>query len=187
MPQLEEDQRLIPRLHSLHSHYINSRKSAVKNEDSDGEAVTPQMIDTLSKESFPPCMRNIHEMLRKEHHLKHYGRLYYGLFLKSIGLSLDDALNFFREEFTKKIAPEKFQKEYSYNIRYNYGKEGKKVSGAAFGCQKIINDNPPGPGDCHGCPFKHFDENNLKQMLKRHEINENDSQKVSFFESIILN
>lgn len=137
------------------------------------------MIDTLAKESFPPCMKNIHEILRKEHHLRHYGRLYYGLFLKSIGLSLEDALNFFREEFIKKTTPEKFQKEYAYNIRYNYGKEGRKVVGKAYGCTKIINDNPPGPADTHGCPFKHFDQNNLKQMLRRHGIEENKSTEVS--------
>ena len=175
---MEEDERLIPRLHSLHLHHIQVNKSAVKSDDSDAELVTPEMIDALSKESFAPCMRNIHETLRKEHHIKYYGRLHYGLFLKGIGLTLDDALNFFREEFTKKIAPEKFQKEYAYNIRYNYGKEGRKVVGKAFGCQKIINDNPPGPTDTHGCPFKHFDKNHLNQMLLRHEINEESAKQV---------
>ncbi|XP_054169244.1 DNA primase large subunit-like [Oppia nitens] len=172
--ELEEEQRLIPRLHSLHLHVIDNRKSNVKSEDDSGrEVVTPQMIDPLSKESFPPCMQNIHEILRKEHHLRHYGRLHYGLFLKGIGLSLEDALDFFRQEFTKKLTPDKFQKEYSYNIRYNYGKEGKRIIGKAYSCQKIINDNPPATGDSHGCPFKHFDNNNLKIFLRKQHIDEN--------------
>jgi len=178
--QLEEDERLIPRLHSLHLHHIQNRKSAVKTEEMGADAITPEMIDTLAVESFPPCMRNIHEIFRKEHHLRHYGRLHYGLFLKSVGLSLDDALRFFREEFIQKIAPEKFQREYAYNIRYNYGKEGKKVNISAYSCQKIINDNPPGTADTHGCPFKHFDTNNLNQMLRRYGIDENNSKEVSF-------
>jgi DNA primase large subunit len=179
--QLEEDERLIPRLHSLHLHHIQNRKSAIKSEEGSGrDSITPEMIDTLAVESFPPCMRNIHEILRKEHHLRHYGRLHYGLFLKSVGLSLEDALRFFRDEFVKKITPEKFQRDYSYNIRYNYGKEGKKVNISAYSCQKIINDNTPGPADTHGCPFKHFDNNNLKQMLRRYGIDENNISEVSF-------
>ena len=61
----------------------------------------------LSRESFAPCMRHLHETLRKEHHLRHFGRLQYGLFLKSINLTLDQALTFWKEEFTKKMEPEK--------------------------------------------------------------------------------
>ena len=52
-------------------------------------------------------MRHLHESLCKDHHLRHYGRLQYGLFLKSIGLPLEDALAFWRREFTKKIDLEK--------------------------------------------------------------------------------
>jgi len=61
----------------------------------------------ISKESFPPCMRHLHETLRREHHLKHFARLQYGLFLKSIGLTLEQALTLWRNEFIKKIEPEK--------------------------------------------------------------------------------
>ncbi len=52
-------------------------------------------------------MRHLHESLRKEHHLKHFGRLQYGLFLKSIGLTLDQAMKFWRSEFIKKMEPDK--------------------------------------------------------------------------------
>lgn len=175
--QLGEEERLLPRLHSLHAYNISCRKSELNSNDSESH-VTPDMIDTLAKESFPPCMRSINDILRRDHHLRHYGRLHYGLFLKRIGLSLEDALNFFRDEFTKKIAPEKFQREYAYNIRYNYGKEGKKVNLSAFSCQKIINDNPPGPTDTHGCPFKQFDRQNLYSLLKRYGLLEDQIQEV---------
>ena len=37
------------------------------------------------------------------------------------------------------IAPDKFDKEYSYNIRYNYGKEGKKVNWAPKNCMRYVN------------------------------------------------
>ena len=63
----------------------------------------------LSKESFPPCMRHLHESLRRDHHLKHFARLQYGLFLKNIGLTLEQALAFWRAEFTKKMDVDKVQ------------------------------------------------------------------------------
>ena len=65
----------------------------------------------LARESFPPCMCHLHESLRRDHHLRHFGRLQYGLFLKSIGLTLEQALTFWRTEFTKKMEPDKVCEE----------------------------------------------------------------------------
>lgn len=72
-------------------------------------------------------MRNLHEALRADKHLKHGGRLQYGLFLKGIGLSIEEALRFWRIAFSN-MTDDKFQKEYAYNIRYNYGLEGRRVN-----------------------------------------------------------
>lgn len=55
----------------------------------------------LSGKSFPLCMRQLHQSLRENHHLRHGGRMQYGLFLKGIGLSLEQALQFWRSEFTR--------------------------------------------------------------------------------------
>lgn len=57
----------------------------------------------LSKTSFPLCMKQLHSSLKTNHHLRHFGRQQFSLFLKGIGLSLEDALTFWRTEFTKKI------------------------------------------------------------------------------------
>ena len=57
----------------------------------------------LSKKSFPLCMQQLHSALRSNHHLRHGGRQQYGLFLKGIGLSLDEAIKFWRSEFSKII------------------------------------------------------------------------------------
>lgn len=54
-----------------------------------------------AKTSYPLCMRFLHEALRTNHHLRHNGRLQYGLFLKGIGVNLQDSMRFWREEFTK--------------------------------------------------------------------------------------
>lgn len=114
------------------------------------DEITPEMIDELAKTSFPPCMRQIHSRLRMEHHLRHFARRQYGLFLKDAGMSLESSLSFFRSEFTKKIDVDKFNKEYAYNIRHHYGKEGSHREGTAFNCVRIIMNNPPAAQDCHG-------------------------------------
>lgn len=46
-------------------------------------------------------MRQLHKALRDNHHLRHGGRMQYGLFLKGIGLTLEQALQFWKTEFIK--------------------------------------------------------------------------------------
>jgi len=124
LPNLDEDDRLTRMLSELDKRYTGADYTEDKNSDS----VKPEQIKTLKdKGAFPLCMRSMQVNLEKTHHLKYKSRLQYGLFLKGIGLSMDDAIRFFRGEFTKShVDPDKFDKEYTYGIRYNYGKEGKK-------------------------------------------------------------
>ena len=59
----------------------------------------------LSLKAFPMCMRHLHESLKQRHHLRHYGRLQYMLFLKGIGLPLEESLRFWRGEFARGTTP----------------------------------------------------------------------------------
>lgn len=161
--EIEQDERLVTLLRGLHQSYSGNDYSSAK-------AVVPiESIDSLSTKSFPLCMRQLHEQLRLAHHLKHGGRLQYGLFLKGIGVTLEDSLRFWREEFTKIMDLDKFEKQYAYNVRYNYGKEGSKKNYSPFSCLKIINGTV-GPGDCHGCPYRHCDVSSLKNRLQGYGI-----------------
>ncbi|XP_015414962.1 PREDICTED: DNA primase large subunit-like [Myotis davidii] len=133
--------------------------------------ISLDQIDSLCTKSFPPCMRQLHKALRDTHHLRHGGRMQYGLFLKGIGLTLEQALQFWKQEFIRgKMDPDKFDKGYSYNIRHSFGKEGKRTDYTPFSCLKIILNNPPGQGDYHGCPFRHSDPELLKQKLQSYKI-----------------
>lgn len=87
LPQIENDERLVELLRGLHTSYTG-KDYAVSHKG----AVPIECIDQLSKKSFPLCMRQCHEILRTKHHHKHFGRLQYGLFLKGIGVSLEDSL-----------------------------------------------------------------------------------------------
>ncbi|KAL9655082.1 hypothetical protein ABK040_008863 [Willaertia magna] len=161
--QEEESDRLLPFLRDVLP-AASEGKSLTNNANfylNSGD-VHPEQIDSLSRQSFPLCMRVLHKELKEKHHLKHYGRMQYGLFLKGIGLKLEDALQFWKDQFTTNgsMTLKTFEQEYAYNIRHNYGKEGKRTNYAPYGCAKIIN-NPE-----YVCPFKHFSSNELLSEMK---------------------
>ncbi|KAF2359407.1 DNA primase large subunit eukaryotic/archaeal [Trinorchestia longiramus] len=161
LPQLEDDERLMMLLQDFDRRYTGSDYSS---KNATAAAITPAMLDTLAAKAFPLCMRKLHDTLNSNHHLKHGGRMQYGLFLKAAGLSLEDALHFWRSHFTKNMDVEKFDKQYAYTIRHNYGKEGKRTDYSPYSCIKIISGSV-GPGDAHGCPFKLTDAPVLRQRL----------------------
>lgn len=162
----KEKNRLTPIVEALSTSYLGPDYSEPK----EFAEISLKDIDQVANSSFPLCMRHLFEKLREDHHLKYGGRMQLGLFLKGVGLKLDDALAFWKSEFCKKVGPERFDKEYAYNIRHNYGKEGKRVDYTPYSCQKIISSTP-GVGDHHGCPYRHFSEDNLRAALTKMGVN----------------
>ena len=94
-----------------------------------------------------------------------------GLFLKGVGLTVEESYAVWRGNFIKDPAmtAEKWQKEYAYGIRYNYGLEGKRTNWSPHSCMKIISEtgSNPAAGEHHGCPFKTFDEQQLRAQLQQ--------------------
>lgn len=84
LPRLDEDDRLIPILENLAQGFLAGVPAEWTGENSQasGDELKAEMIDELSKNHYPLCMRTMHDRLRRDHHLKHFGRLQYGLFLK---------------------------------------------------------------------------------------------------------
>ncbi|KAK2636821.1 hypothetical protein Ddye_031613 [Dipteronia dyeriana] len=158
----QEKDRLTPIVEALCTSYLGPDYSQPKEF---GE-ISVKDLDQISKSSFPLCMRHLFDKLREDHHLKHGGRMQLGLFLKGVGLKLEDALAFWKAEFSQKVGAERFDKEYAYSIRHNYGREGKRTDYTPYSCQKIISLTP-GVGDHHGCPYRHFSDENLRAALDR--------------------
>jgi DNA primase large subunit len=61
---------------------------------------------------------------------------------------------------------DKFDKNYTYNIKWVYGKAGRMKEAAPMSCSTIINLEYPSHDQTHGCPFKVFDEGRIINMFK---------------------
>eukprot|EP00798_Chlamydomonas_sp_ICE-L_P028040 gene28040-31142_t len=128
--------------------------------------VTAANVHNISAKHFPLCMQNLTQQLHSEHHLRHSGRQQLTLFLKSVGLPMEEAIIFWRTEFGPRTPADKFDKEYAYAIRHNYGKEGKRTDYSAHNCLNVIR-MAGGHNEHHGCPYRRFDENALRSALSK--------------------
>jgi DNA primase large subunit len=63
---------------------------------------------------------------------------------------------------SKKMDGDKFERNYSYNIRHMFGQEGKRNDYRPWNCNKVLNQQAPGQGEYHGCPFKTFGDENMR-------------------------
>ncbi|KAA1107475.1 hypothetical protein PGT21_015009 [Puccinia graminis f. sp. tritici] len=168
LPYMDEDSRLLPVLEHLSISFlagISGSDFVSTSLNPDGGELTASMIDDLAKQHFPPCMKNLWILLRKDKHLKYGGRQQLNLFLKGIGLPIEEAVIFWRQAFSN-ISDDKFRKDYRYAVRHNYGLEGSRTNYQPKSCVTIITGSV-GPLESHGCPFKHFSQLNLTQHLNQ--------------------
>ncbi|KAI8869914.1 hypothetical protein GQ42DRAFT_163117 [Ramicandelaber brevisporus] len=174
MPRLDEDERLLPLLSNI-GRYGTMAGSTGSGDGSSGEfdggasGVVRATDVAAASDNFPLCMWHLHETLQQDGHMKHGGRIQFGLFLKGIGLGIEEALIYWRRAF-RHMTDDRFQKEYAYNIRHNYGLEGKRVNYSPFNCGKIIMGDAPGAGQHHGCPYRHAGQGQLKTMLGKYSL-----------------
>ncbi|XP_065175230.1 uncharacterized protein LOC135805155 [Sycon ciliatum] len=148
----------------------------------------PSLVDGLSA-FFPPCMRHMHRTLRKRHRLDHHARVQYSLYLKRIGLGAEDALQFWREEYSKTPACchgkttgcthswHTDGRRYTYNIRHLYGLEGSRRNYSCFSCQHMIEESGSASG-AGGCPFRYFDQHHLSNLLRLYDLPHSDVSSV---------
>ena len=154
----EEDERLGPLMLGIpdaHVAYASHAAGSVKLLE----------LEAALAASAPLCMRSSYGVLKAQHHLKHHARLQFGLFLKGIGVSMEDALAFWRTEFAKGgTTGEVFEKRYTYNFKHQYGQAGARKNYSAYGCAKVIGASPDTSG-ATGCPFRICKAADLEKTL----------------------
>ena len=114
----EEKDRLAPVIMSLSKRYIGRDYGKQGADGEVGEVITLKDLNKAAAESFPLCAKHLFRKMKEDHHLRHEGRRQLQLYLKGIGLALEEAMLFWKTEFCKKIPAEKFEKEYAYAVRH---------------------------------------------------------------------
>lgn len=171
---VSSDTRIGPLLKNMNTQYVGRDF----NKTSSTGGLTPDMVDSAADVHMPLCMKSLQATLNRDHKLKHWGRLQYGLFLKGAGLDLEGALAFWQSHFGKVMSGEQFTKDYAYSFRHMYGKEGARKNYTPFSCMKIILGPPPVPGTFFGCPYKHMGDSQLVAQMSLAHINTNDAKEM---------
>ncbi|XP_064475170.1 uncharacterized protein LOC135389109 [Ornithodoros turicata] len=141
---MEEDMRMTRIQTFLRATYRHRTRQPRPSLDSRGVALTAGGIDAVAK-FFPPCMAHHHRRLRTVHRLPHTMRIEYTLFLKEIGLPLDEALKFWSQEYMRTCSKSsscshtwnKDRRRFSYSIRHLYGYEGSRKNYSSHSCRHL--------------------------------------------------
>ncbi|XP_067003447.2 DNA primase large subunit isoform X2 [Anabrus simplex] len=148
--------------------------------------ITPVVLKACDVDTesvfFPLCMTHLHRTLRTRHRLSHEWRRQYTLFLKDIGMPVEEAIEFWSSEYSLPKSNDcdgcchswqKDAKRFHYSIRHMYGLEGGRYHYMVASCRalQMANLQPSAEG---GCPFKHFDEEKLTSYFPSH-LMEDDS------------
>ncbi|MGQ4892524.1 MAG: hypothetical protein ACP6IP_08560 [Candidatus Njordarchaeia archaeon] len=118
---------------------------------------------------FPPCMRILMNKLRATGYLNHGERLQLGLFLKRLGMTLEEQLQFWYQIAVDNVGLswDEFDKKAGYIIRHIYGKVGSMKDYEVPKCETIIKK--------YFCPFEAFNAEELKQNLNSIESIDDDT------------
>lgn len=154
----EEEERLGPLLMSIPDGYVHPTFGG-------GEEVALKDLPARMEASAPLCMLSPYNKLRSRTHLKYFARMQLNLFLKGIGVTLEQVLVFWKREFMiNGINGERFEKEYAYNFKHQYGQAGSRIQYKPFCCQQIIHSSPD-TSCTAGCAYKQYKAADLQNAL----------------------
>jgi len=109
---------------------------------------------------FPPCSRLLYDRFMSSGYLAHGERVQLALFLKGIGMPLEEQLKFwYRAVDNIGLSWDEFMKKGGYYIRHIYGLEGSKKDYNPPKCETIISK--------YYCPFCRMNVSELREVLER--------------------
>lgn len=172
IPRLDEDDRLLPVLNNLSKDFANVQYEADFGGDV-GDINSSSILTPSINKHYPLCATHLQKSLLSSHHLRYQGRQQLSLFLKGIGLNIDEAMKFWSFQFTQGgMSLEKFDKEYKYNIRHTYGLEGARINYKPWDCGTILSKPKPTKQEAHGCPYRDLSTEALVVNLNDMGIND---------------
>lgn len=133
----------------------------------------PITLRTFQKhlKSFPPCYKDLFDFLVKEKRLAHSARISFTLFLKEIGLSCEESVQFWRHFYSQDLKPssttscchswQNHEKKLVYSIRHLYGLVGGRKNYSAHSCAAICRQSLSSPSEVLLCPFLESAQNTL--------------------------
>ncbi|VDO00353.1 unnamed protein product [Rodentolepis nana] len=167
VPRLaDEGARLLPLLSGLSKRYLGNDDYSTKKPVFG--AVSSVQVGDLARTPglFPPCMSHLHEALAANHHLRHWGRMQYGLFLK-VSVQIRSAFMAFSREsgcLWMKHSNSGATLSLPRLIQTNF-RSSMLIVFVTIMVKKVISFSQPATGEFHGCPFRHLDPELLHQRL----------------------
>ena len=129
----DEDQRMVDLIRRIQNQ-VSLPKKSMPSKYGDN-ILKASDIETISQD-FPLCFRRVHQNLKTNHRIGHHARIAYTLFLKEIGLSLEESLQFWSHYYSKDSKSnasreykqpqcshswQKNHKKFEYSINHLYG------------------------------------------------------------------
>ncbi len=111
-----------------------------------GGSTNESIQNIVRSPDLPLCIRLLISNMEKSKHAKFEDRQLITLFLKEVGVPINETMQYLRAKL-----PTMKENELTYMVRYNYGLEGKRADFSCYSCRKIfsLSTDP----NFTGCPF----------------------------------
>ncbi len=120
--------------------------------------INGEIID--HKDVLPPCIEDLLIIMETSGYLGHWERLQLGIFLKEVGMDVNEQLHFWYESAVDNVnmSFNDFNRKAGYIIRHIYGLEGGKIDYQMPACSTIISKMY--------CPFRHKDVEYISEKVR---------------------